>query len=41
VYRVEKIPRAKANRKAEIVDSSNADNLAPVTEKIIEISRGK
>ena len=41
VYRVEKIPRAKANRKAEIVDPSNPNNLAPVTEKIIQISRGK
>jgi hypothetical protein len=37
---VEKIPRAKANRKAEIVDPSNPDNLAQVTEKITEISRG-
>jgi electron transfer flavoprotein beta subunit len=41
VYRVEKIPRAKTNRKAEIVDPSNANNLIPVTEKIIQISSGK
>jgi len=41
VYRVEKIPRAKTNRKAEIVDPSNVNNLAPVIEKIIQISRGK
>ena len=41
VYKVEKIPRAKTNRKAEIVDPSNPDNLAQVTEKIMEISRGK
>lgn len=41
VYRVEKIPRAKTNRKAEIVDPSNANNLTPVIEKIIQISRGK
>jgi electron transfer flavoprotein beta subunit len=41
VYRVEKIPRAKTNRKAEIVDPSNANNLIPVTEKIMQISSGK
>jgi len=41
VYRVEKIPRAKTNRKAEIVDPSNANNLIPVTEKIIQISSDK
>ena len=41
VYRVEKIPRAKTNRKAEIVDPSNVNKLAPVIEKIIQISRGK
>jgi electron transfer flavoprotein beta subunit len=41
VYRVEKIPRAKTNRKAEIVDPSNASNLTPIIEKIIQISRGK
>ena len=41
VYKVEKIPRAKTNRKAEIVDPSNANNLIPVTEKIIQISSGK
>ena len=41
VYRVEKIPRAKTNRKAEIVDPSNANNLTPIIEKIVQISRGK
>ena len=41
VYKVEKIPRAKTNRKAEIVDPSNTNNLIPVTEKIIQISSGK
>jgi len=41
VYRVEKIPRAKTNRKAEIVDPSNVNNLTPVIERIIQISRGK
>jgi electron transfer flavoprotein beta subunit len=41
VYRVEKIPRAKTNRKTVIIDPSNPDNLTPVVTKIIEISRGK
>jgi len=41
VYRVEKIPRAKTNRKTAIIDPSNPDNLTPVVTKIIEISRGK
>ena len=41
VYRVEKIPRAKTNRKTAIIDSSNPDNLTPVVTKIIEIARGK
>jgi electron transfer flavoprotein beta subunit len=41
VYKVEKIPRAKTNRKAEIVIPSNPNNLAPVIEKIIQTVRGK
>lgn len=41
VYRVEKIPRAKTNRKAEIIDPSNTNKLAPVVEKIIQVSNGK
>lgn len=41
VYKVEKIPRAKTSRKAEIVIPSNPNNLAPVIEKIIQIVRGK
>jgi electron transfer flavoprotein beta subunit len=41
VYRVEKIPRAKTNRKAEIIDPSNTSKLAPVVEKIIQVSNGK
>ena len=41
VYKVEKIPRAKTNRKAEIVIPSNSNNLTPVIEKIIQIVRGK
>jgi len=40
VYRVEKIPRAKTNRKTAIIDPSKADNLTPVVTKIIEIARG-
>jgi electron transfer flavoprotein beta subunit len=41
VYRVEKIPRAKTNRKTEFIDPSNPNNLTPVTTKIIQILRGK
>lgn len=41
VYRVEKIPRAKTNRKTAIIDPSNPDNLTPVVTKIIEIAKGK
>jgi electron transfer flavoprotein beta subunit len=41
VYKVEKIPRAKTNRKAEIVNPSNPNNLTPVIEKIIHTVRGK
>lgn len=41
VYKVEKIPRAKTNRKAEIVNPSNPNNLTPVIEKIIQTVRGE
>ena len=41
VYRVEKIPRAKTNRKTEIIDPSNSDNLNSVVSKLIEIAGGK
>ena len=41
VYKVEKIPRAKTSRKAEIVIPSNPNNLAPVIKKIIQTVRGK
>ena len=41
VYKVEKIPRAKTSRKAEIVIPSNSNNLAPVIERIIQTVRGK
>jgi electron transfer flavoprotein beta subunit len=40
VYRVEKIPRAKTNRKTEFIDPSNPNNLTPVTTKIVQILRG-
>jgi electron transfer flavoprotein beta subunit len=41
VYRVEKIPRAKTNRKTEIIDPSNSDNLNSVVSKLIEIAGGR
>lgn len=41
VYRVEKIPRAKTNRKTEFIDPSNPNNITPVTTKIIQILGGK
>ncbi|HVD08842.1 MAG TPA: electron transfer flavoprotein subunit beta [Nitrososphaeraceae archaeon] len=41
VYRVEKIPRAKTNRKTEFIDPSNPNNLTPVTTKIIQVLSGK
>ena len=41
VYRVEKIPRAKTNRKTEYIDPSNPNNITPVTTKIIQILGGK
>jgi len=41
VYRVEKIPRAKTNRKTEFIDPSNPNNTTPVTTKIIQILGGR
>jgi electron transfer flavoprotein beta subunit len=41
VYRVEKIPRAKTNRKTEFIDAANPNNLTPITTKIIQILSGK
>ena len=41
VYKVEKIPRAKTNRKTEFIDPSNPNNLTPVTTKLIQILRGR
>jgi len=40
VYRVEKIPKAKASRKAEVVDGSNRDELRRVASKIYEVLGG-
>jgi len=41
VYRVEKIPRARTNRKTEIIDPSNPNNIMPLVTKIIQLARGK
>ena len=41
VFRVEKIPRAKTNRKTEFIDPSNPNNLTPVITKIIQVLSGK
>jgi electron transfer flavoprotein beta subunit len=40
VYKVEKIPKAKASRKAEIVDGTNREQLAKVAEKMYEVLEG-
>ena len=40
VYRVEKIPRAKASRKAEVVDGSDRQQLAKIAAKIHEVLGG-
>jgi electron transfer flavoprotein beta subunit len=37
VYRVEKIPKAKASRKAEVIDGSNKEELRRVAAKIHEV----
>jgi electron transfer flavoprotein beta subunit len=37
VYRVEKIPKARANRRAEIIDGSDKEQLRRVAEKIFKI----
>ena len=41
VYRVEKIPRAKTSRMAEIVDGSNQDQIRAVAKKITDLIRVK
>lgn len=40
VYKVEKIPKAKASRKAEVVDGTNREQLAKVAEKMYEVLEG-
>ena len=40
VYKVEKIPRAKANRKADVIDGFNQGNLAQVASRIYDILGG-
>lgn len=40
VYKVEKIPKAKASRKAEIIDGSDREQLAKVAAKIHEVLGG-
>ncbi|MGC2569909.1 MAG: electron transfer flavoprotein subunit beta, partial [Candidatus Nitrosopolaris sp.] len=37
VYKVEKIPKARASRRAEIIDGSDQEQLRKVAEKIFEI----
>jgi electron transfer flavoprotein beta subunit len=41
VYRVEKIPRAKTSRMAEIVDGSNRDQIKAVAKKITDMIKVK
>lgn len=40
VYKVEKIPKAKASRKAEVIDGTNKDELRRVAAKIHEVLGG-
>jgi electron transfer flavoprotein beta subunit len=40
VYKVEKIPRAKASRKAEVIDGASRDQLRRVAAKIHEVLGG-
>ncbi len=40
VYKVEKIPKAKASRKAEVVDGTNREHLTKVAEKMYEVLEG-
>ena len=40
VYKVERIPKAKASRRAEIVDGTNHEDIAKVTGKIHEVLGG-
>ena len=40
VYKVERIPKAKASRKAEVVDGADREQLAKVTARIYEVLGG-
>jgi electron transfer flavoprotein beta subunit len=40
VYKVEKIPKAKASRKAEVVDGSNREELSKVAVKMYDVLEG-
>ncbi len=40
VYKVERIPKAKASRKAEVIDGANRENISRVTANIYEVLRG-
>jgi electron transfer flavoprotein beta subunit len=40
VYKVEKIPKAKANRKAEVIDGANREQLGRVAAKMYEVLEG-
>jgi electron transfer flavoprotein beta subunit len=40
VYKVEKIPKAKASRKAEVIDGSSREQLAKVASKMYEVLGG-
>ncbi len=41
VYKVERIPKAKASRKAKVIDSSNTDELNDLGKKIFEMVNSK
>jgi len=41
VYKVERIPKAKASRKAKIIDSSNTDELNDLGKKLLEMVNSK
>ena len=40
VYKVERIPKAKASRRAEVVDGTNREHIAKVTTKMHEVLEG-
>lgn len=41
VYKVERIPKAKASRKARVIDGSNVDELNDLGKKLLEMVNGK